>query len=129
MTFSPAKVLLDAETIRQVGRVLDGIQVNDNTIALDVIKKVGPRGSFLGEKHTVKNYRKEYSPVELFDRRSYGAWEKDGCKDAYERATEKAKYIIENHKPTPLAPEIIKGIDDILEEACEEKGLKGWDKK
>ena len=126
MTFSPTKVVLDAEVIRQVGRVLEGIKVTDETIALDVIKKVGPRGSFTGEKHTVKNYRKEGLMADLFERFPYGKWELDGAKDSYTKATERACDIITNHKPTPLKPEIIKGIEDILEEAAYEKGYLDW---
>lgn len=126
MTFSPAKVLLDVECFRQVGRVLDGIKVNDETIALDLIKKVGPRGSFTGEKHTVKNYRKEGLMADLFERRPYGKWEEDGARDSYAVATERAQDIIRNHKPTPLKPEVLSAIDDILGEAAEEKGYTDW---
>ena len=129
MTFSPAKMVLDAEVIGQVNRVLDGIPVNENTLAVDLIHKVGPQGSFLKEKHTMKNYRKEHKFTELFDRSTYDTWEANGSKTAFEKATEKAAYIIKNHKPDPLPDAVVKGIDDILEEACEEKGLKGWDKK
>ena len=126
MTFSPAKVLLDAELFRQVRRVTEGIKVDDNTLALDVIKKVGPRGSYIAEKHTAKNFRKEGLMTELFDRRSFGKWEEDGSKDAGTRASEKAMDIITNYKPTPLKPEVQKKIDDILEAAAEEKGYLDW---
>ena len=85
MTFSPAKVLLDAELFRQVERIGAGIKVDDNTLALDVIKKVGPRGSFIAEKHTLKNFRKEGLMTELFTRKTYGKWEEEGSKDSLGR--------------------------------------------
>lgn len=126
MIWSPVKCLMDAETFTQIRRILDGITVNEQTLALDVIRKVGPKGSFIGEKHTVKNYRKEQSVVQYMNRESYGNWLRNGSKSEYERAREKCLDILENHVPTPLAPEKIKAIDDILDEAAEEKGLKGW---
>lgn len=129
MSWSPVKCLLDAETFSQVRRILEGITVNDETLAVDVINKVGPRGDFLGQKHTVKHYRKEQAAVNYFNRMSYGIWQREGGRTAEERAREKCIDILENYKPTPLTPEKIKAIDDILDEAAEEKGLKGWREK
>lgn len=60
------------------------------------------------------------------ERRPYGKWEEDGARDSYAVATERAQDIIRNHKPTPLKPEVLSTIDDILGEAAEEKGYSDW---
>ena len=126
MTFSTTAMVLDAEVARTVIRTLQGIQVNPETLALDVIKKVGPRGNFLAQKHTVKNWKSQQSVAELFDRTPGDLWEENGSRTAADRATEKARYLAENHKSKPLDPTVLKGIKDILAEAEEEMGLTGW---
>ena len=126
MTFSTTAMVLDAEVARNVIRVLQGIEVNPNTLALDVIKKVGPRSNFLAQKHTVKNWRSQQAESELFDRTPGDLWEEQGRKTALDRAREKAIYLAENHKPRPLAPEVLKGIEDILRQAEEEQDCVGW---
>ena len=74
--------------------------------------------------HTFDNFRKVQSSTTLFDRRMREGWEEMGGKDLLERATEKAKYILENHKPDPLPAGTDALIDDILAEAAEEEGVK-----
>ncbi len=129
MTFSTAAMVLDAEVARNIIRALQGIQVNPETLALDVIKKVGPRGNFLAQKHTVKNWKSQQSVAELFDRTPGDLWEENGSKTAADRATEKARYLAENHQSKPLDPAVLKGIKDILAEAEEELGLTGWNEE
>lgn len=128
MTFSIPAMLLDAEIAQATLRVLQGITVDVETLAVDVINKVGPNGNFFSNKHTVKHYRNEQSSAVLFDRTTRDIWEANGKKTAYDNAVEMAKDLAENHKPIPLKPEIQKGLKDILDEAVEEKGLTGWDK-
>lgn len=119
MTMSYEQLLIDSEIVRMVRRSLQGITVDDVHIAAEVLKSVGPGGTFLSQKHTMKHMKKESSQAMLFDRRMYESWEKDGCKDIREIASEKAKEILENHKPDPLPLHVQKQIDDIIEEAEE----------
>jgi len=62
------QVLIDAEIIRMIKRVMQGIVVNKDTLALDVIKSVGAGGNYLTQRHTMKYMRAESSIVTLFDR-------------------------------------------------------------
>jgi trimethylamine--corrinoid protein Co-methyltransferase len=77
-----------------------GIVVDDETLALDAIRHVGPGGSFLGERHTRQHMRALWQPA-LFDRRPYQAWEqqRDGARD-WARA--RAQAILRDHHPEPL---------------------------
>ncbi len=116
MTMSYESLLTDQEMVKMVRRVIQGIPVNKETIALDVIKKVGPNGTYLKEKHTRDFMRSELSTTDLINRKMRDNWVKAGSKDMAEVAREKAIEILENYKPTPLPPDVAKKIHDIVEE-------------
>ena len=124
MVMSYEQLLIDAEIVRMTKRVLQGISVNDVTLAVDLIKKIGPAGTYLPERHTLQNMRRESSEAKLIDRHMYDSWLKKGGKDMAERANEKAREIYENHKPEPLPENIKKAIHAIVEEAEEEYGIR-----
>lgn len=117
MTMSYEQLLIDAEIVRMIRRIMQGIAVNDETLAMDVIKAVGPAGTYLSQRHTMKHMRKESSQAKLIDRRPYEAWQKDGEKDMFARANEEAKKILKTHKPTPLPDAVAREIRSIVEEA------------
>ena len=117
LAVSYEQLLIDAEFVRMFKRAEKGITVNEDTLALEVIKAVGPAGNYLNQRHTLKHARKEISTAKLIDRKSYSAWEKDGCFDIVGRAKKEAKRILEEHEPERLSPEITKIIDDIIAKA------------
>jgi len=100
------QMLMDCEIYEIVRRTLAGIEVNDETIALEAIKAVGPGGNFLTQKHTRAHMREIFIP-EYLDRRPYNIWEekKDGPRDW---AREKARKLVETHQPDPLEPAIVR---------------------
>lgn len=116
MTMSYEQLLIDQEIVRMIRRVLQGIPVNKETIALDVIQKVGPAGNYLAERHTLKYMRQELSTTNLINRRMRDNWEKAGAKDIAQTAREQAIEILENYKPIPLSDEVSKKIRSIVEE-------------
>lgn len=116
MTMSYEELLIDAEIVRMIRRILQGIPVNKETIALDVIQKVGPAANYLAERHTMKHMRQELSTTQLINRRMRDHWEASGAKDIAQVAREKAIEILENYKPTPLPADVAKRIHDIVEE-------------
>lgn len=91
---------IDNDINGMVLRALRGIAVNDDTLALDVIKAVGPGGNYLTQRHTLKYARSNefYIPTGA-DRNSRAAWEKAGGKDARERAREIARGILNQERP------------------------------
>ena len=119
MTMSYEQLLIDAEIAKMIRRVIQGIAVNEETLAAEVIKAVGPAGTYLGQKHTMKHMRKESSQTKLFDRRMYEAWQKQGGTDVFTRANEEAKRILETHKVEPLPANVSKEIKSIIAEAEE----------
>ena len=117
MTMSYEQLLIDAEIVRMIRRIMQGIAVNDETLAMDVIKAVGPAGTYLSQRHTMKHMRKESSQAKLIDRRPYEAWQKDGAKDMFKRANEEAIKILDTHKVAPLPEPVVREIRSIVEEA------------
>lgn len=102
LALSYEKLVVDNEICGMVSRTLEGIVVSEETLAVDEICRVGPSASFLGTPMTMKMFRKEHFLPGLFDRRSRDSWLKDGGKDIAAVAREKARRILEEHRPEPL---------------------------
>jgi trimethylamine--corrinoid protein Co-methyltransferase len=117
IAMSYEQLVFDNEIIRMVRRILQGMVVNEETLATEVIKAVGPVGNFLAQKHTRTHMRRELSTSSLFDRRMFDVWQRDGEKDLYQRAREKALAIYENAKPVETPPEIAAKLRSIVEAA------------
>jgi trimethylamine--corrinoid protein Co-methyltransferase len=98
--WSFAEMMMDCEIFSIIHKTLQGIIVNDETLALDTIRAVGPGGNFLSQKHTLKNMRNLFLP-QFMDRRPFSEWEtrKD---DARDWALDKARRTLDSHKPDPL---------------------------
>lgn len=101
------QVVIDNEIAGYVKRILEGIEVNDDKLAIDVIREVAHGGNYLSHPHTLKYFKSEQYFTELFDRTSRGTWESNGSKDIREVAKEKAREILSKHEALPL-PEDIK---------------------
>ena len=117
ISVSYEQLLMDAEFVRMFKRAEKGIEVNEDTLAVEVIKAVGPAGNYLNQKHTLKHARKEISTAKLIDRKSYSAWEKEGCPDIVQRAKKEARRILAEYEPERLAPEVLKKLDEIIASA------------
>lgn len=110
-------VVMSNEIIGMVKRFMSGVQVNTETLALDVVKDVGPGGNFLAHDHTVQNFRKELWMPKLMDRNKYDPWQAAGSKTLGDRLRERVSEILDTHTVEPLADEVNAGIDKILAEA------------
>ena len=110
MTVCYEQYVIDDEINGMVMRALRGIEVNEDTLALDVIKSVGSTGTFLDKEHTVKHLRSEFFFPKVSDRSPREEWAQKGAKDARERARDIAKDTLLNHKPLPIPAEIDKKI-------------------
>lgn len=124
MTLDYAQLVVDNEIARMVRKVLGGISVCDETMAVDVIRSVGAGGHFLSAPHTRKHMRDEQSHAVLLDRSSYSKWEAEGRLDLAERALQETRRILETHKPVPLSPAITDELRKIILDAADEWGVK-----
>jgi trimethylamine--corrinoid protein Co-methyltransferase len=113
---SAEALVIDNEIIDYALRFVEGFEVNDDTLAVDIIDKVGPGGIYLGEKHTVQHFRERWMS-RLSDISSYETWEKQGSRTIDEVAREKVREILATHKVTPLPEDVEKEIGRILKRA------------
>ena len=105
MTTSYEQLVVSNEVIGLVRRITQGFEMNEETMALDLMDKIGPGGEFLTSEHTLKHFKENWFP-DLIWRFPYEKWEKKGKKDLGARANEKARRILENHHPQPLAKKL-----------------------
>lgn len=103
MICSAEMLVMGDEVIGMVKRFIQGIEVNSETLAREIIEKVGPGGNFLQEDHTYQYFRKEHWIPTLMARQKYDTWEKEGGKSMSDRVQEKIRHILETHKVPPLA--------------------------
>ena len=106
---SPAYNVLIDEVIGMVKSYEKGIILDDETLALDVLDRVGPGGHFLDEEHTLNHFRDVWYP-QLFERMDYDRWFEKGAKHFEERLIEKTKQAM-SHVPKPLSPKVLRELD------------------
>ena len=111
--------MIDSEIISMVRRVIQGIDVTDDTMAVDIAKQAHEIKDFLHQKHTIQFMRRQSKP-KLFDRTTRGAWEAKGSKDLTQRAREEARRIIKTHQPEPLSDDVKKTLREIVDSARKE---------
>lgn len=126
LTCSCEMMVINDEVIGFVRRLLGGIQITAETLALDVIHAVGPGGSFLGTRHTGDHFREVWYP-RVLDRCSYGKWSSVGEITATQRARQIAKDLIGTHSPTPLPPDTLEALKAIVVDADARAGLPSQD--
>src|SRR5512137_74513 len=100
------QIVVDDEIVGAITRLIRGEWANDDTMALDVIEKVGPGKNFLAQKHTMQYLRTEHFMPNLVDRRAFDSWAADGSKTLVDRARDKTKWILANHTVPPLDADV-----------------------
>jgi trimethylamine--corrinoid protein Co-methyltransferase len=114
-----AMLLLDDEICGATLRTARGIEVNDETLALDLIKKTGYDGNYLAEEHTASHFRKELFIPKLYSREPYDTWEKGGSKLALDHARERVRKILAEHQPRQLDPAVVTAMDEFRRQVAE----------
>lgn len=116
VTVSYEQLVLDHEILSIAYRLLEGIKVSPETIALDVIQKVCPHGNFLMEKHTLKYLRSgEHWDPQITNRYNFDQWQKRGGLNVVKRARDRAMEILESYQPQPLGISSRKELNQIIE--------------
>jgi trimethylamine--corrinoid protein Co-methyltransferase len=120
ITQSAAQLVVDDEIVEMVNRIVRGIEVDTERLAVDVIEKVGIGGNFLGAKHTLKHLTDELQLTKISDRYTRKAWEKNGSKDLIEKARERAKDLLKSCEVEPLPLDVKKNLDEMVNKAKRE---------
>lgn len=115
VTFDYGQLVMDNEFARMIKHVVHGIPVTEETLAVDIIGKVGPFNQFITERHTFDHMKKMSQPA-LIDRRVRDKWARSGGLSMHEKALEKARDILKTHKPDPLPDDVLSRMRSIVEE-------------
>ena len=113
-TVDPVQLVIDDEIMGMTKRILRGFEVNDDTLGLEALARVGPGGNFLSDDHTLKYFKTEYYRPRIFNRGTREIWQSKGGKDLNENARQRAKTILKEHRPAPLVEDIVKELDSII---------------
>lgn len=114
LLFSPELLVIADEFVGASRRLVQPLEVSEETIALDVIRAVGPGNVFLGEAHTLKHFRELWSP-RVLSWEGRQPWEEAGSKTLRERARERVFHVWETHRPEPLPDEVVEGMRAVIE--------------
>ena len=109
-------LVLNDEMIGMTRQFCKGIQVDDETLALDLIEKQGPGGEYVTTEHTFAHWKDWFLPA-LQDRSDYDTWVSNGRKSMNDRTRERTQEIIDNHRPDEIPKAEMKAIRKIVEDA------------
>lgn len=118
MTVCPEKYVIDNEILGMVMRAVEGIRVDEETLAYDLMKEVGPGGNFVTARHTRQFMRKEHYQPTLSDRTYRDTWEERGAKTTWQKASEMVNKILDDRKsrlPDDVRNRILAEIKDIVD--------------
>lgn len=111
------KLAIDNEICGMALRLTKGVKVEDETLAFEIMRKVGPGGVYLAEKHTLEWIRKEqFIPSEIVDRKEWAAWKDAGKRDIVKRAHEIVEKKLREHEPEPLPKDVERDLDCVMED-------------
>jgi len=112
-TIAYEQFVIDNDILGMAMRAVRGIQVTEETLALEVIDRVGPGNHYLADDHTYQHMRTEhFYPSEIIDRQDREGWTADGKLTARQRARTIVRDLLSNHQPTPLDADVDQWIKD-----------------
>ena len=117
VTSFPEQAIISNEICGFINRVLQGIEVNPDTLAVDVIREVGAGGEYLTHTHTMDYFQAETWDAQLGNRMARDGWVEQGAKDIRAKAKEQFKQILASHQPKPLEPGVQRKIQQIVDKA------------
>ncbi len=113
LTGSLSSLVMCDEIIGMIQQVGKGIQVTDESLALDILKEVGPGGEFLSHDHTFDHWKEWFRPT-IIDRSNFETWTENGSKNYTDRLEPEVNRILESHEPEPLDENIIQEMKKII---------------
>jgi trimethylamine--corrinoid protein Co-methyltransferase len=116
-TSSMELLIIADEIISMTRSLIEGLQIDELTLAMEPTARVNPGSGFLMDDHTLDNWRWAQWTPDLIDRSRYDTWQEAGQKDIRTRANERALSILDTHEVPPLSKEI----EDMIEEVIEQR--------
>ena len=117
MTMSLGQLVMDDDIVAMAKRVVAGVDVDDEGMGVDLIHKVGIGGNFLTQRHSLKYLPREQIQAKIIDRRMRGGWKKKGSRHLIDTARERARKLLAEHQPKPLAEGLAEEFQRIIKHA------------
>ncbi|MBO6892597.1 MAG: trimethylamine methyltransferase family protein [Roseibium sp.] len=114
LSMSYEKFMMDADFCGALHTYLDGLKVDDNALALDAFREVGPGNHFFGCDHTMRNYETAFFDSALADNDPFEKWEESGSVDAATRANRAWKETLASYEAPPLDAGINEALEDYI---------------
>ena len=114
LSASFAKMVMDADQLSHLLGIVDGLEVDDDTLALDAIRDVGPSGHFFGHDHTIEHYGSAFYRPMTAETGTWDQWVEEGRRDVEARAAEVAAFLIDSFEPPPLDRSVADGLDEFV---------------
>ena len=111
------QLVMSDEVIGMAKRILGGVTVTPETLAVDVIERVGPGGHYLSQDHTRRHFKEEFWFPSLIDRRQRRSWQSSGAKTMADRVRARVIDILEHHEPMPIPADVEARLKDIIAQA------------
>ncbi|PWH20928.1 MAG: trimethylamine methyltransferase [Ardenticatenia bacterium] len=118
---SLAQLVICDEIVGWIKAALSEVEINDETLALDLIDQVGPDGQFLESEHTLRYYRERWYP-HLFERENYERWQSRRSKSVVQRAAERVEEILARHAPPMLPADVAIQVHAVVDRAVQRYG-------
>ncbi len=115
LTQSFDMMVMSNEIVGMAKRMKNGIKIDDDHIALDLIHELGAGGNYLAEEHTLKYFKTEFWMPGFMNRQIYESWAKDGKKGLEDLVKEKVKRILDEHRGSPIGEGKTREIISLLE--------------
>ena len=109
------KFIIDDEMCGMIKRIKKGYEVNPDTLALDIVKEVGPGGHFLDKDHTFNHFRTEFYQPGFSNRDDYVSWQAKGSPHSMETANRKFKWILETYEVPELPADVNRDLLKFIE--------------
>ncbi len=117
------KMILDAELLGMVETFLEPIVVDDDSLAVEAIREVGPGGHFFGVDHTQSRFKTAFHKPMLSDWRNYESWQEAGSPEVPEKANRVWKELLEAYEPPPIDPAIAEELQAFVDRRVAEGGV------
>ena len=108
------KFIIDVENLAMFQRFLQGIEISEETLALEMMALVGPGGHHFGTPHTQARFESEFYPSFLADRQNYENWQLSGAEDTAMRANRIYKQVLADYQPPPIDPALYDALADFV---------------
>jgi trimethylamine--corrinoid protein Co-methyltransferase len=115
MTCSHEQLIMDEEISAMTLRIAEGIRVDDDTLPVELIKQLGPKGDYLTADHTRRWLRRdEYLKPRVTVRGPYATWQAAGSKDTYQISKDRVQQLESRGAGSPLDPDRAAALAEVL---------------